>query len=108
MIPFIEYRGLPSQLTRNVRSEIARLEAEKAKLEEQLKAGRAEEAQPAPVQNQAPAAQQSAPAPQTEGGDERLPFETPDSSVSGSCYGGSTPCPDDEAMPTFQAPRSRK
>lgn len=109
VIPFIEYRGLPSQLTRNMRSEIARLEAEKAKLEEQVKAGRQEEAQPAPVQNPAPGVQQPATAPQTEGStDDRLPFETPDSSVSGACYGGTAPCTDDEAMPTFQAPRSRK
>ena len=108
-LPFIEYRGLPSQLTRNMRSEIARLEAEKAKLEEQVKAGRQEEAQPAPVQNPAPGVQQPATAPQTEGStDDRLPFETPDSSVSGACYGGTAPCTDDEAMPTFQAPRSRK
>ena len=109
VIPFIEYRGLPSQFTRNMRSEIARLEAEKAKLEEQVKAGRQEEAQPAPVQNPAPGVQQPATAPQTEGStDDRLPFETPDSSVSGACYGGTAPCTDDEAMPTFQAPRSRK
>ena len=109
VIPFIEYRGLPSQLTRNMRSEIARLEAEKAKLEEQVKAGRQEEAQPAPVQNPAPGVQQPATAPQTEGStDDRLPFETPGSSVSGACYGETAPCTDDEAMPTFQAPRSRK
>lgn len=107
VIPFIEYRGLPSQLTRNARSEIARLQAEKARLEKQLQERSAVQAQPVP--DAAPAPQQNAaPSHQESGGDETLPFDSPESSVSGACYGDGHPCADDEAMPTFQAPRSRR